>query len=152
MTIWRDELTIQVYAERMRRAGPRGLPAEQRAWGLLAYNQHMRAFLTIAAIALAIGFWVYAVVDCAMTDARRARGISKSAWVLVTIFVSVIGGVLWFAIGKDRNQGPAGMRRQHAPDDDPTFLRSLSTDAEQEARIRKLEREIAELDDDSHDK
>lgn len=112
----------------------------------------MRAFLTIAAIALAIGFWVYAVVDCAMTDARRARGISKSAWVLVTIFVSVIGGVLWFAIGKDRSQATGAARRQHAPDDDLNFLRSLSTDAEQEERIRKLEKEIAELDDDSSEK
>ncbi len=130
----------------------RGTRAEQQPHRLLAYNQHMRAFLTIAAIALAIGFWVYAVVDCAVTDARRVRGISKPAWVLVTVFLSVIGGALWFAIGKDRHQGRAGVRSQRAPDDDPTFLRSLSADAEQEERIRRLEREIADLDDDSHDK
>lgn len=123
-----------------------------RSHWLLAYNQHMRAFLTIAAIALAIGFWVYAVVDCSVTDARRARGISKPAWVLVTIFLSVIGGVLWFVIGKDRTVGRGGVRSTGAPDDDLTFLRSLSADAEQEERIRRLEREIAELDDDSHDK
>ena len=119
---------------------------------MLAYNQHMRAFLTIAAVALAIGFWVYAVVDCALTDARRARGVPKSAWMLVTIFLSGLGGALWFVIGKDRNRGNSGVRSQGAPDDDLTFLRSLSVDTEQEERIRKLEREIAELDDDSHDK
>lgn len=112
----------------------------------------MRAFLTIAAIALLIGFWVYAVIDCVVTDARRARGISKPAWVIVTIFLSVIGGVLWFVIGKDRTGRSGQLRGDRAPDDDPTFLRSLSAEAEQEERIRRLEREIADLDDDKHDK
>lgn len=112
----------------------------------------MRAFLTIAGIALAIGFWVYAVVDCVVTDARRARGISKPAWVLVTIFLSVIGGLLWFMIGKERTAHGGARAASGAPDDDPTFLRSLSADAAQAERIRRLEAEIAELDDDSHDK
>ena len=112
----------------------------------------MRAFLTIAAIALAIGFWVYAVIDCAITDARRARGIPKPAWLLVTIFLSVVGGVLWFVIGKERSGGRGNRAGNRAPDDDPSFLCSLSADAEQEERIRRLEREIADLDDDSHDK
>ncbi len=112
----------------------------------------MRAFLTIAGVALAIGFWVYAVVDCVVTDARRARGIPKPAWVLVTIFLSVIGGLLWFTIGKERNTLGGARSGTGAPDDDPTFLRSLSVDAEQAERIRRLEEEIAELDDDSHDK
>ncbi len=112
----------------------------------------MRAFLTLAVAALAVGFWVYAVIDCIITDARRARGISKPAWIVVTIFLSIIGGALWFAIGKDRSGGRGGSRVDRAPDDDPNFLHSLSADAAQEQRIRRLEREIAELDDDSHDK
>ncbi len=111
----------------------------------------MRAFLTLAAGALAIGFWVYAVVDCVLTDARRARGIPKPAWVVVIIVLNVIGGVLWFVIGKDRTANRGAVRLDQAPDDDPAFLRGLSSDAEQEERIRRLEREIAELDDDSKD-
>ena len=41
----------------------------------------MRAFLTLAAGALAIGFWVYAVVDCSLTDAfaRYAAGCPRCA-------------------------------------------------------------------------
>lgn len=119
---------------------------------MLAYNQHMRAFLTLAAGALAIGFWVYAVVDCSLTDARRARGIPKAAWVVVILFLSIVGGALWFIVGKDRSQGATVGRASMAPDDDPRFLKHLSSDAEQEERIRELEREIAELDDDSRDK
>lgn len=109
----------------------------------------MRAFLTLAAGALAIGFWVYAVVDCALTDARRARGIPKPAWVVVILVLNVIGGALWFLIGKDRTQDRGSVRAGMAPDDDPVFLRRISSDTEQEERIRRLEQEIAELDDDS---
>ncbi|MBX3091610.1 MAG: PLDc N-terminal domain-containing protein [Cryobacterium sp.] len=109
----------------------------------------MRAFLTLAAGALAIGFWVYAVVDCALTDARRARGIPKGAWVVVILLLNIIGGALWFIVGKDRSDGKGGGRVDVAPDDDPTFLRRIATDAEQEERIRKLEKEISDLDDDS---
>lgn len=111
----------------------------------------MRAFLTLAAGALAVGFWVYAVVDCALTDARRARGIPKPAWVVVIIVLNIIGGALWFLLGKDRHQDRGSVRTSRAPDDDPAFLRSLATDVEQEERIRRLEREIADLDDDAKD-
>jgi hypothetical protein len=41
--------------------------------------------------------------------------------------------------------------KQLAPDDDPAFLRGLGKDKEQEERIRRLEQELAELDDDSKD-
>ncbi len=108
----------------------------------------MRAFLTLAAGALAVGFWVYAVVDCSLTDAHRARGIPKGAWVIVVIVLPIIGGVLWFLIGKERSGGRGGIRADTAPDDDPTFLRRIASDAEQEERIRRLEREISDLDDD----
>ena len=109
----------------------------------------MRAFLTLAAGALAIGFWVYAVVDCSLTDPRRARGIPKGAWVIVILVLNIIGGALWFIVGKDRSEGRGRSRIDVAPDDDPTFLRRIASDAEQEERIRQLEREIADLDDDS---
>ena len=111
----------------------------------------MRAFLTLAAGALAIGFWVYAVVDCSLTDARRARGIPKGAWVVVILVLNIVGGALWFLIGKDRTIGRGDTRVELAPDDDPTFLRRLSSDSEQEERIRRLEKEIADLDDDARD-
>lgn len=131
----------------MRAAGGRSLPAR----GSLAYNRHMRAFLTLAAAALAVGFWVYAVVDCSLTDARRARGIPKGAWILVVIVLNVVGGALWFIIGKDRTTGRGELRVGVAPDDNPTFLHRIGSDSDQDERIRQLEKEIAELDDDARD-
>ena len=103
----------------------------------------------ILAVAV-VFFTVYAVVDCLLTDRQRIRAIPKPVWVLVIILVTPVGGILWLTLGKDRSVGRE-TRLVRAPDDDPAFLRRLGSEAEQEERIRQLERELAELDDDSKD-
>jgi len=109
----------------------------------------MARFLFIAGIA-AVCLTVFAVIDCALTDHRRARGIPKLLWVLVILVLPIVGALLWFFLGKDRSTGTS-QRRSVAPDDDPAFLRTLGTDQEQDERIRQLEQELADLDDDSKD-
>lgn len=98
-----------------------------------------------------IALTIYAAIDSLMTDKRRTRGLPKFAWVLVILVLPVIGAVLWFTLGKDRGKGKQ-VSRQTAPDDDPDFLRRLGTTKEQEERIRRLEQELADLDDDSSTK
>jgi hypothetical protein len=110
----------------------------------------MARFWLILVVAV-VFFTVYAVVDCLLTDRQRIRAIPKPAWVLVIIFVTPVGGILWLTLGKDRRVGREETRLVRAPDDDPAFLRRLGSEAEQEERIRQLERELAELDDDSKD-
>lgn len=95
-----------------------------------------------------IALTIYAAIDSLMTDKRRTRGLPKFAWVLVILVLPVIGAVLWFTLGKDRGKGKQ-VPRQTAPDDDPDFLRRLGSEKEQEERIRRLEQELADLDDDS---
>jgi type VI protein secretion system component VasK len=94
--------------------------------------------------------YIYSIVDCALIEKNRVRGLPKAVWLLVLIFLPVIGSVLWFLIGRGRRPG-AG-RGSLAPDDDPEFLKHLSQerarrDREQEQRIRKLEADLAGLDD-----
>ena len=109
----------------------------------------MARMLLVAAVA-AVFFTVYAVVDCAVTATSRVRGIAKPLWIVVILLLPVIGGILWLVIGKDRAAGHT-TRRRNTPDDDPEFLRRLGDDAAREERIRQLEQELAELDDDSKD-
>ncbi|GGO66697.1 hypothetical protein GCM10010910_26720 [Microbacterium nanhaiense] len=59
---------------------------------------------------------------------------------LITI-IPVIGGVLWWTIGRARRNQMTAEPRPIAPDDDPTFSQQLAED-----RIRRLEEEIALLD------
>ena len=109
----------------------------------------MVRWLFIGVVAVVV-LTIYAVADCAFFDRMRIRGIGRGWWIVVIIFVPVIGAVLWFAIGRGRrNRAVSGGRGYTAPDDDTEFLRRLGQDAEQDERIRRLEQELAELDDDT---
>lgn len=94
---------------------------------------------------LAAVFWVFSIVDCAVQPATRHRGVPKGVWIAIVILIPVIGGILWFMIGRRRaGDQPA---RLYAPDDDPAFLRSIDK-KDQDRRIAELEAELARLDDE----
>ena len=105
----------------------------------------MARFWVITAV-IAAAFMIYSLVDCAMTDRARVRGPRKGLWFLI-ILLPILGGVLWFLIGRGRGTARPTARTV-APDDDPAFLRRLAHDADQEERIRRLEQELADLDSD----
>ena len=90
---------------------------------------------------------VFAIVDLVVIDKSRVRAFPKIFWVIVVIVIPFIGALLWFAVGRDWGR-KRGQSTVVAPDDDPEFLRSIRLDEEQQARIRKLEQELADLDDD----
>jgi hypothetical protein len=97
---------------------------------------------------LLIAFWVYSIVDCALQPPTRHRGVSKPVWLLIAGLLPVIGGVLWFVVGRGRQSGPRAYR---APDDNPEFLGRLGSVSDQDERIRRLEEELAALDAEADD-
>lgn len=105
-----------------------------------------RLLLILALVGTA--FWVYSIVDCALQPAQRARGVSKGAWIAIVVLLPVLGGLLWFVVGRGRTATAAARR---APDDDPEFLGSIGTIADQDERIRRLEEELAQLDAEDDD-
>ena len=104
-----------------------------------------RLFVIVPILVVAID--VFSIVDVILTDQRRVRVIPKVVWVILIVLLPLIGAVLWFTVGKERRDG-GGEPRTIAPDDDPTFLKNLRRDEEQDERIRRLEQELADLDDD----
>jgi hypothetical protein len=106
------------------------------------------ARLLFILVPVAIAFWVYTIVDCALMPPVRHRGVSKPAWMIIAIFLPVLGGVLWFAIGRGRASTVSAVR---APDDDPAFLQRLGSISDQDERIRRLEEELAQLDAEADD-
>ncbi len=94
----------------------------------------------------AVVFTVYALVDAAFFDRSRIRGLPRVAWIFVVLLLPVIGGLLWFVIGRGRRTSSSRGTRTLAPDDDLEFLGQLGRDAQQEQRIRKLEQDLADLD------
>ncbi|MEN9620863.1 MAG: hypothetical protein RL499_1056, partial [Actinomycetota bacterium] len=92
-------------------------------------------------------------VDAVLTDRSRVRAFPKQVWIAGVILLPVLGGVLWLVVGKARRSA-GGARRPVAPDDDPSFLNTLSREevarrAADDERLRRLEQELADLDDDT---
>lgn len=105
------------------------------------------ARLIVILVVAAVVFTVFSVIDCAVQPATRHRGVSKGWWIVITC-VPVVGGLLWFLIGRGRGLDARRARGPVAPDDDPAFLGSLGSVADQDERIRRLEEELAKLDDE----
>ena len=110
----------------------------------------MTRLLVVLAVVV-VAFTIYAVIDLIMTDRSRVRALNKPLWAVIIVVIPVIGAVLWLTLGKSRRR-PGGPARPLAPDDDPEFLNGIIRDRETEERIRRLEQELADLDDDSPSK
>ena len=107
----------------------------------------MTRVLLILALVLT-AFWVYTIVDCSVQPANRHRGVSKPIWILIVIFLPVLGGLLWLTVGRVRRSTIVARR---APDDDPEFLEKIGSLSDQDERIRRLEEELAMLDAEDED-
>ena len=121
----------------------------------------MRALLPYIPILLAVGLTIFTVIDIALIDRSRVKGLPKLIWILICIVLVVIGPVLWFLLGRERlidpsqaggSFGPRPRRGPVAPDDDPEFLGKLNRESAQEQRIRDLEERLREIDDDDKPK
>ena len=108
------------------------------------YDGGMVRFIIIG-IVVAVAFTLYALVDAAMTDGARARGVNKPVWVVLIVLLPVIGGVLWFLIGK----GDTPAARPAAPDDDPRFSGNRISSRDLDAHMEDLEARLRELDSET---
>lgn len=103
--------------------------------------------ILIVGIVIAVAFTLYSLVDAAMTDHTRARGVSKPVWIVIIVLVPVIGALLWLLIGKGAAPGPE-QGQAIGPDDDPRFTGTQLSDAERDS-LRDLEARLRELDDET---
>jgi hypothetical protein len=104
-------------------------------------------------LVIALAFYVFALVDLALIDRSRVRGLAKPAWILVVLLLPIVGAVLWFAVGRIRLSDMGGgssfdRRGPIAPDDDPAFLNRLGREKDLEDRLEQLEKELRDLDDE----
>lgn len=97
---------------------------------------------------LSFGFFLYCLLDVALSESTLVRNLPKLTWVFIVVFVPLIGGIVWLVAGRPeraalapgstRSRGQGGrnastrghpVRRREppprGPDDDPDFLRRL---------------------------
>jgi hypothetical protein len=78
-------------------------------------------------VILSIVAWVvltvFTTVFAISAKANEVRVLAKGIWILLILFVPIIGALLYLTIGR-----PVGkpVTTQIAPDDDPDFLRKLA--------------------------
>ena len=104
---------------------------------------------------------VYTLVDCAVFDRKRIRGLPRWVWIFVIVLVPLIGPLLWLLVGHGRSTPTTRSFRSVAPDDDLDFLRGLNggsgvatatsenrpfNEKDQQERIRRMEQDLADLD------
>ncbi len=104
----------------------------------------MPRILVVATVAT-VAVMVFALVDMILIEGSRVRGVNKVAWAFIIVLLPLLGALLWFSLGRGR-RGPSTAAKIVAPDDDPHFLDRINRESDE--RIRRLEQELAELDDD----
>lgn len=73
-----------------------------------AYAGGMLRLLVVLAV---LGLHVYAFIDVVRASPTQVRGLPFAVWVLVVIFVPVIGPLMWLWNGRPGAAGvPAGRR------------------------------------------
>lgn len=100
----------------------------------------------IVGIVIGVAFTLYSLVDAAMTDHLRARGVPKPVWIVIIVVLPVIGGALWMLIGKGAM--PTASPASSAPDDDPRFTGRHMSGTELDVHMRDLEARLRELDEE----
>ncbi|HET6478864.1 MAG TPA: PLD nuclease N-terminal domain-containing protein [Actinoplanes sp.] len=105
----------------------------------------VRLFILLAAVQLVL--LVLSLISC--LSAVRVRNAPRFVWVLVILFLPLLGPVAYFAWGRPAPIPQEGtvMRRRRAPaapDDDPDFLRSVDTEQSRRDRemLAKWERDL----------
>ena len=100
---------------------------------------------------LLFAFWVFCILDVILSREDEVRNLSKTAWLLLVVFLADIGGVAWLVAGRPRSQ--AARRSAHereapqfpeydrpgraagvTPESDEEFLRRVRERAEEQRR------------------
>ena len=103
---------------------------------------------------------VGALVTVITADEGSVRHLPKLVWVLLIVFLPLIGSIIWFAVGKDWSVGRAepvsfGDPRRHeaarqsaaassvSPEDEDAAIEAEIQFHEKQAEIRRLEAVVA---------
>jgi hypothetical protein len=90
----------------------------------------MNPRIQLAVIVAVAIFQIFTTVYAASANPRQVRVLPKVVWVLLCLFIPIIGGLLYITIGRpiDGDSGQGAKRsRPIAPDDDADFLRDLGS-------------------------
>lgn len=91
---------------------------------------------------ITLGAMVYALVDLIMRDESQVKHLPKFGWILLVVFLPLIGTILWFTLGREYAPRGAGVNgftpAGRAPE--PPYVPPVPRDT------RSTEEQLADLD------
>ena len=105
---------------------------------------------------IALAFWLFCLFDAIAAEPVLVRNLPKLFWVLLVVFLPIVGGVAWLVLGRplDTRFVPGStvkrrpsLPRSRGPDDDPNFLRQLGAPPRPEP-LDERERRLQEWEDE----
>lgn len=87
--------------------------------------------LRVAGIIVLLAVYIWFMVDVVSSPKSAVRNLPKGIWLLIVVFLPIIGGAIWVLFGRTKPIGGGWRQRRtpSAPDDDPRFLAKLDEDA-----------------------
>jgi len=115
-------------------------------------------------VVIELALLVYCLIDCIQSDEGSVRNLPKTIWVLLIIFLPIVGSVAWLVVGRPLgaptrsvpwpSTRTAGFpeherpRTAMAPDDDPEFLAGLAaSDSRHERMLADWEAQLREREE-----
>jgi hypothetical protein len=112
-------------------------------------------------VLIEIGLLVFCLIQAIQTPSDEVRNLPKGLWILLIIFLPLIGSIAWLVAGRPNtrrhsrwaagNGFPETQRpaRPTAPDDDPEFLAQLRrVDEEHEEALRRWEQNLRDREEE----
>jgi hypothetical protein len=98
-------------------------------------------------------FTVFVTVFAASAKKNEVRNLPKWAWIVICLFVPVVGGLLYLVLGRPvgGTKNRFGRTKIVAPDDDPSFLRDLSEKLDKQKPESEEPEAKTDPDEDSGD-
>ncbi|MDF3316395.1 PLD nuclease N-terminal domain-containing protein [Rhodococcus sp. C3V] len=100
-----------------------------------------------------IALWTFCLVDVVTRDVRYIQHLPKTLWMVVILFVPMLGSVLWLVAGRGQSASPdyasvaahvddEGRRTvaAHDPAAEEAFRRECRERAEQQRRVGRRQR------------
>ena len=111
-----------------------------------------------------VALFVWCLVEAITTPPHLIRNLDKTLWILLIIFLPIIGGIAWLVAGRPVRSPstevwkmgsgfPEASRpryRGRGPDDDPDYLRSINS--EHESTLNKWEADLKAREEALKDK
>jgi hypothetical protein len=96
---------------------------------------------------LTIGLVVFSLVDIITHQDSQVKYLPKIVWVLLVVFLPLIGSVLWFVLGRDHGDATAQPRYSAPAERSSTPSRpNVPFGSAPVARPRTTEEQLADLD------